>query len=379
MITLKIFLAFYFALWVIQITCDFSFLFLLHKVWKIKSGLLTSKIDRDLKINFTHGATSVIKRIHFPGMQSLIATTIIGLFVFSLCELSSNKVSELIFNNSYKTNNILDDIRILFQTQIAIGAGALPILIFIMGLGLGEKIETLASNRIEIFVKYTYVFPITIVVWEFFIYSHYFLDFSICANAKQHLFVFTTLSILSCLMTVFIFYKTLKLIFFENQMKEQGIRLLEEKLEESIDYSARVKKGRALLMTELSHMDINFEPYFFRQKHELEIDNYLLTASSKGSIIDINFYELSEFQKYLNEKRKNQKIAEISSTDKAPDIEDDPKLPTEPDVQFLVTYAQDVNVEKPLILLRRIVFERIENSELDYFSRKIFVIGDENA
>jgi hypothetical protein len=230
-----------------------------------------------LKYHLNH----IVRNITTPSVTS-IATIVIVLLISWVIQWALNKDIWWPLTNYLMLPKRQVALSGIWQVQIALSVAALPILIFIIELTKDERLAATKSS--EVLIRETLIFPIILLC--FFIAFKIGLDIFFSKNSKATLIVNLVLFSLSIILTIYAYYKALNIMFSPSILHNKSIKLMKEKMKDSVIQSAEIRVGNNILFKKFREIGIDYQPFSLDR---LEKEQFYIIASSKfGRIIDVN-------------------------------------------------------------------------------------------
>lgn len=168
-------------------------------------------------------------------------------------------------------------------TEIGISALLFPIVIFIVELGSDKDDGVLKKS--EILLRGTFLFPVTMLT-----------IFQLAELAVFHKSSYGFIFVLaSSLVFVFVFYKTVKLILDEGEMRTIGLKLVSDKVKKAVDYSVRKRISGNIIVQQLEAIGVT-PTIISDEKH-------LCLYNTQGRFVtEIDFCLLERMVKLINDQ-----------------------------------------------------------------------------
>lgn len=266
-------------------------LILYKKSQKKRANLLSTAIKiRKREIGHRHSIKKIVdffKQSYFPSISSFIFVFLLFLPFF----ITTLLFSFLLKPEIYSLSKNIPNIQYFITIETGLAFIIFPIIIFI--IGLSGKEENTGIKRSEVLLRESYLFPIalfTIVSIVFFVWSRILI-----ANIIS--------IIMTAILSIFAFYRLIRIILIEHLFLKKGISLVRDKIRRNIDLAIEERVGNEILLGKLVKKDfpISFRPFLFDKKSHNYHDFKL---HKQGIIKDINMQKLEEFAKTV-EKESN--------------------------------------------------------------------------
>ncbi|MBI5634766.1 MAG: hypothetical protein HZA15_14960 [Nitrospirae bacterium] len=271
---------------------------------------------------------------------------------------------------------VSNDLLTLWQVQVGLAGAALPILIFIIEMTKDEGSAVTKSS--EVLIRETWIFPIIVLALS----SAVKVGIDIFVTCKTPIVeVFNLLIFCLCVfVTIFAYYRALRLMFNPGRLRSKSIKLLKEKMEESIIKSAETRLGNNWMFRELNEAGISWH---LSGVDRSEKEKYFIVyASQVGYIVDINVEHFKNFKKILKWKPSRIEPGVVSNTSSVILEEGNRGLGESKGIFFVNQFRDYVrDNSRELILIEKNALEpnSFDEAEADYWAnKKIFKIRSED-
>ncbi len=307
----------------------------------------------------------VAKRLRHPSIVSLLAPPSVLLISWLIQWLLSKYVWTC--SNESNSNNVTNILLTLWQVQIGLAGAALPILIFVIEMTKDEG--RAATKSSEVLIRETWIFPIIVIALStaFKIGIDVYKNSSSISAELINLILFSV----SVLLTIFAYYRAMRLMFSPALLRGKSIKLMREKMEDSILYSAETRVGNNWLLKNLRERGIEWYP---RSAGREERERYyVVDAQRLGQIIDVNVENFWAFIQQLDVKLTGpeSKLFRLGDSEKATE---DAALDVNKSKQaiYIVKTFRDyvTDRDRALILIEKSALNSFDKFDADQWANK---------
>lgn len=338
----------------------------------IRHGWVTFAVEEFKKERLKHkGKQRIIyyvNQLQLPHPSRLSLFAVLSIIPFSWCiQWLLGKVPWALF--SLNTKDFVAALLALWQVQVGLAAAALPILIFIIELTKDEGLAATKSS--EVLIRETWIFPIIV--------------FSLSSSAKTGLDVYhnsasqaagTVNLLLFCLsvsLAIFAYYRAIRLMFNPALLRTKSIKLMQEKMEESVMFSVETRVGNNWLKRHLEEAGIDWYPLGVGRDERERF--HVVDAWQLGHVVNINVEYFKEYKEKLDLKPVLPQPGPFQSEDtETSGGETAGEMPRKA-IYIAKTFRdRALDRNRALILVEKAAVNTFSRTEADTWARRIFII-----
>lgn len=279
-----------------------------------------------------------------PTTVATVVAFLISLAGFALILFSHSPAPEPPARSSYLT---------LWQLQFGLGIAALPILTFIIQYGsVGREAR---QPTVEVLVRYTWIFPILLIVFGFSLVIGSAAKWFWGTNTFAAGFALFSVSVLT---TAYAFTQLFRLLYDKSLLEDKSSALLRERFRSSLIDTTDRRIGANIMLERIRELGASYSPILpsASQKGFMNIE-----LDEPGRIVDAHLGQLAELIRLLPREEQ-----EADSTAGSPPAPAKTSQLSSHSIVFRKLFGQAVHESNLTVLwLRKADFEDLDRERIE--------------